>query len=167
MTSNPQAGLVPTLPLAGLAQPELAALAAELGANLLPLPEVMKRFKVDKAQLKTLLNNGQFRMMVQDFKREWGSPMSAKDRIKLKALLMVEDGLLELHRIFNNIDLNPTARLDAFKQMTELSDAKPKKDMLDQGAKFSLTLNLGPHTTKPFEISAEAQGYIEAGELNE
>jgi len=57
--------------------------------------------------------------------------------------------------------------MDAFKMMTELSDAKPKKDMLDQGAKFSLTLNLGAHAAEPFEISTEAQTYLEAGDKNE
>ena len=158
-----------TLPapiVSSLDLPKMAALAAELGANLLPLPEILRRFDLDGPTLKVLLKDQQFRMMIKDFKREWNSPMSAKDRIKLKALLMVEDNLLELHKIFNNIDLNPTARMDAFKMMTELSDAKPKKEAIES-AKFNLTLNLGPHAAQPFEISAEAQGYLEAGDKNE
>jgi orotate phosphoribosyltransferase-like protein len=145
----------------------MAALAAELGAELLPVPEILKRFDMSADTLRHLLKkDAQFRSMIKDFKREWNSPMSAKDRIKLKALLMVEDNLMELHRIFNNMDLNPTARMDAFKMMTELSDAKPKKEAPD-GAKFSLTLNLGPHATEPYEISAEAKTYLEAGDQNE
>lgn len=157
--------IAPTV--SSLELPEMAALAAELGANLLPLPEVMRRFEIDPPTLKKLLADPQFRHMVKDFKRDWNSPMSAKDRIKLKSLLMVEDGLIELHKIFHNMDLNPAARMDAFKQMTELADAKPKKDALPEGSKFNLTLNLGPHATEPFEISAEAQGYLEAGDVNE
>lgn len=158
--------IIPAPIVSSLDTPKLAALAAELGANLLPLPEILRRFDLTGHALKVLLKDQQFRMMVKDFKREWNSPMSAKDRIKLKALLMVEDNLLELHTIFNDMKLNPTARMDAFKMMTELSDAKPKKDT-PEGSKFSLTLNLGPHTTEPFEISAEAQGYLEAGDKNE
>ena len=156
-----------TTPTSTLDLPKMAALAAELGAELLPVGEILKRFDLEAGQLRHLLkNDAQLRMMIKDFKREWNSPMSAKDRIKLKALLMVEDNLMELHRIFNQADINPTARMDAFKMMTELSDAKPKKEAPDS-AKFSLTLNLGAHRTEPFEISAEAQTYLEAGDKNE
>ena len=161
-------GKIAEVPLPGLDQPQMAALAAELGAELLPTTEILKRFDLTEDALKHLLrNDAQFRMMIKDFKREWNSPMSAKDRIKLKALLMVEDNLISLHTMFNNINTNPTARMDAFKQMVTLADAAPKKDVLGDGPKFNLTLNLGAHACEPFTISAEASAHLEAGDKNE
>ncbi len=154
--------------LAGLEQPMVAALAAELGAKLLPTEEVMSRFGIDRPALAKLLKDPQFRHMIADFRREWNSPMQAKDRIKLKALLMVEDNLITLHQMFNNVNMNATARLNAYEQMIKLADAAPKKDLIDGGgAKFNLTLNLGAHQAKPFVIDAETQATIEARDMNE
>lgn len=165
-TSNPST--VATQAQSGLDQPKMAALAAELGAKLLPTEEILKRFGLDVIDLRKLLQDPQFRHMVSDFRREWNSPMSAKDRIKLKALLMVEDNLLTLHTLFNNAQTNPTARLSAFDQMVKLADAAPKKEGIEGGGGgFHLTLNLGPHATKPFTIDAETQATIDAVPLNE
>lgn len=156
-----------TASIGGLDQPKMAALAAELGAKLLPTTEVMKRFSLTQADLARLLKDPQFRHMVADFRREWNSPMSAKDRIKVKTLLMVEDNLLTLHTIFNNVQTNPVARLSAFKQMVELADAAPAKQALDGGGgKFHLTLNLGAHQAKPFTIDAETQAVIDVTDEN-
>lgn len=165
-TSNPKTPVPESVH--GVDQPSMAALAAELGAQLLPMPEILKRFEIDKDTLKALLKDPQFRHMVIDFRREWNSPMSAKDRIKLKSLLMVEDNLLTLHQIFNNANTNPTARLSAFDQMVKLADAQPKKESDGSGGShFHLTLDLGPHATKPFTIDADTKAIIEAKDPNE
>ena len=154
--------------VAGMDQPKLAALAAELGAKLLPTEEVLKRFGLTPLDLKQLLQDPQFRHMITDFRREWNSPMSAKDRIKLKALLMVEDNLMTLHQLFNNDLTNPTARLAAYDQMVKLADAAPKREAAgDGGSQFHLTLNLGAHAAEPFTIDAATQATIAAKEVNE
>ena len=133
-----------------------AALAAELAVGLLPLPDVLKRFDISKDQLKLLLKDQQFKSMVRQFKHEWHAASNAKDRIKLKAAMMVEENLLELHRLFLDIELNPTARLDAFKQMTVLADVQPKKDAPDSGPRFMLTLNLaGEGSDQSLTIDAD------------
>jgi hypothetical protein len=120
-----------------------AALAAELATKLLPLPEIIKRYDLTPAQLKDLLRDQQFRHMVNEFRREWHSPLSARERVRLKSSLAVEDGLIELYRIFKDLDYTPSARLDAFKQLVGLADMQPKKDAVESGPSFSLTLNLG------------------------
>ncbi len=163
--TNPPASKAMTL--VGFDQPKMAALAAELGAKLLPTLEVLNRFSLTQADLSALLKDPQFRHMVADFRREWNSPMSAKDRIKLKALLMVEDNLLTLHTLFNNVQTNPVARLSAFKQMVDLADAAPKQASGGgEGSKFSLTLNLGAHVSTPFTIDAETQAVIDYKDEN-
>lgn len=131
-----------------------ATLAAEIGVGLLPLPDILKRFELTKDQLKLMLKDPQFRNMVRQFKREWNEASNSKERIRLKAALMVEDNLLALHQMFNNIDMNPGARLDAFKHMVNLADVTPRQEEAT-GPKFQLTLNMGEQT-KPVTIEAES-----------
>lgn len=132
-----------------------ASLAAELAVGLLPVPDILRRFKLTRDQLKLMLKDHQFKQMIVQFKREWHDAANAKERIRLKAALMVEENLLMLDQIFNDLELNPQARLDAFKQMVTLADVAPKADAAQTGPKFNLTLNLG-NDSKPVTIDAEA-----------
>jgi hypothetical protein len=140
-----------------------AALAAELATRLLPVPEVMKRYNMTTAELTTLLADSQFKNMVRDFRREWESPMSARERVKLKSSLAVEDGIVELYRIFKDLDTVPAARIDAFKQLVGLADMQPKKEGAEAGPAFSLTLNLGgtdEDISKTITIDADADATL-------
>ena len=130
-----------------------AALAAELAVGILPLPDILKRFDMTSAELKVLMKDANFKQMVSQFKREWNEASNSKERVRIKAVIMVEENLLELHSIFNDIELNPSARLDAFKQMVSLADVAPKTNAPDSGPKFNLTLNLGS-SREPVTIDA-------------
>jgi hypothetical protein len=163
----PNKSVAPYAEMLGLDYGKMASLAAELGAKLIPTEEVLRRFSLGPKDLAQLLKDPQFRHMVTDFRREWSSPMSAKDRIKLKSLLMVEENLLTLHTLFSNTQTNPTARLSAFKQMVDLADAAPAKAGVEGGgSKFHLTLNLGSHAATPFTIDAVTQQIIDDKDEN-
>ena len=120
-----------------------ASLAAELAVNLLPVPVVLKRFGMTRQELGHLLKDKSFKRMISQFKQEWENTSNSKERIRLKASLAVEEGLVEIFRIFKDVENAPTARLEAYKQLTQLADALPKKDELAVGPTFKLTMNLG------------------------
>jgi hypothetical protein len=132
-----------------------ASLASELAVGLLPIPDILKRFQMTSADLKLLMKQPAFRKMVSQYKREWSDASNAKERIRIKAAIAAEEGLLTLYEIFKDLELNPSARLEAYKQITNLADVAPKKDVQDTGQHFNLTLNLGD-TGKPITINAEA-----------
>ena len=145
------------------------ALAVELAIGLLPIADILTRFGISKAHLVALLKNAVFRGMVTDYKREWHAASNAKERVKLKAAMAAEEGLLQLYGIFNNADVNPTARLEAYKQLTNLADVVPKKDAVETGSRFNLTLNLGgdPTVTHTPGITIDAtptQSVLKPGE---
>jgi len=140
-----------------------AQLAAELAAGLLPVPDILHRYEKTPAQLKQLLKDPMFSRMVSDFAKEWNSPLTAKERIRMKSLIAVEDSLSALYAMFHNPANAPPARLEAFKQLAELADAKPKKDAAADGSRFSVTFNIPASPTAPRESVSFTVGNNEGG----
>ena len=140
---------------APLAQPDLiwpegfekAHLAAELACDIHELDDILKRHLITREHLRALTEQREFQMMLEQYQRDWNSPMNAQERIKLKASLAAEDGLVDLYAIFKNADFAPNARLDAYKQITTLADAIPKRNEGEGGGSgFSITINVGKST---------------------
>ncbi len=102
------------------------------------------------------MQDKQFAHQIREYKREWDSPLSAKERVRIKSSIMVEDSLLELHRIFHDITMNPTARLDAFKQAVQLADMQPRQNTQNEGSKFTLNITLAGDSTHPETVVIEA-----------
>ncbi len=141
-----------------------AALAAELATRLYPVVDTLKRFGLTADQLKHLMTDPQFRHQIKEYRREWSSPLSAKERVKVKASLMVEDGLLELHHIFHDVAMNPQARLDAFKQAVNLADMQPKANAQEVGPSFKFIIELGSSDNQKREVVIDAVGKNIGGE---
>ncbi len=119
-----------------------AALAAELATRLYPVADTLKRFGLTADQLKHLMQDPQFRHQITEYRREWESPLSARERVRMKSALAVEDGLVELYRLYHDVTANPQARLDAFKQLVNLADMQPKQNAQAEGSKFTLNITL-------------------------
>jgi hypothetical protein len=133
-----------------------AAVAGELAMNLFPAADVLKRHGLTTPDLARLSKNPVFVTAYRTFKQEWESATNSKERLRIKAALIAEERLLELDAIFMDQDLNPTARLEAFKQITNLADVLPKKDVQETGTRFNLTLNLGGEA-QPVVIEANTE----------
>tara|TARA_R110000772_G_scaffold51809_4_gene118867 strand:+ start:560 stop:1018 length:459 start_codon:yes stop_codon:yes gene_type:complete len=129
-----------------------ASLAAELATKLHPVKEILARHNVTSSELLVLMTDSQFKHMIREYRREWNSPLSARERVRMKSSLAVEDGLVELYRVFQDKDIQPNARMDAFKQLVGLADMQPKKEAGELGPSFSLTLNLGGDDASPITI---------------
>lgn len=127
-----------------------AALAAEMAAQIHDTKTIAKRFDITLAQLRELTREPAFNKMLEEFTREWESPMNVKERVRLKAAIAAEDGLAELYGIFQDVDLAPAARLDAFKQITTLADVQPSRaGDGGGGGGFQISINLGTHGDAP------------------
>ena len=133
-----------------------AHLAFELATGMTSVPDVLARYKIQKHHLKLLLKqDAQFRHQYNDYKREWGAPKNAKERLRLKAQLAAEDGLLTLYSMFNDPDIGATQRIEAYKQICTLADVAPKKDAVPDGQRFSITINLGDGPQDRLTITQE------------
>ena len=130
-----------TLPL-GLSEHD-ARLAWELTANILPMGEIMKRYDLDFDSLAEKRLDPTFRAVLEEYGRAWSSSLSAQERIRVKAALLVEDGLLDIFRILKSADTAPAAKLDAFTALSKAGDVgTAKKDSAAGGERFSVTINL-------------------------
>ncbi len=131
-------------------------LAAELALNLMDTKDILMQFSISADVLRSMLADPGFRQMVRGYKQEWLSASNARERTRLKAMLATEEGLETLWAIFRDNEITPGARIDAYKHLTVLADAIPKKDAPDGGPRFHLTLNLGgDDTTDPVIIESE------------
>ncbi len=130
-------------------------LAAELAAGLLPMRDILTRFDLTKQQLEKLLTDPGFRSAIVEFRGQWRDAGNARERIRVKAALAVEEGLIELYNMYTNLDINPNARLDAYKQLVTLSDTAPVKDATPEGSRFSVIFNI-PGAEQPLTIQGSA-----------
>ena len=135
---------------------ETAALAAELATRLYPVADTLKRYSLTADQLKHLMADPQFRHQVTHYRREWSSPLSAKERVRMKSALAVEDGLVELYRLYHDVTAHPQARLDAFKQLVNLADMQPRQNAQTEGTKFTLNIQLAGDTGRSESVVVEA-----------
>ena len=119
-------------------------LAVELATEISPIKDILSRHSMTADGLRKKMEDPRFCNMVRDAKRIWSADLSAKERIRVKSAVLVEDALLELNRIFHDQDLAAPARLDAFKSMAKVADVfEPQKSGTPIGERVSININLG------------------------
>lgn len=124
-------------------------LAFELAIDMSEPSDVLARYGITKSDLAKKVDNPHFRKMVKEYKALWNSDLSVKERIRFKTMMLVEDSLLELHRIFHDNSLAVTARMDAFKSMAKVATVDaPDKEGAAAGERINISINI-PGAEKP------------------
>lgn len=142
-----------TLPNAPIPEAR-SRLAWELVAKISPLPDILRRHNLTVTQLKQMMREPMFRSLMAETKKLWESELNAKERIRVKARLLVEDSILDIYQIVQNVELNPNARIDAFEQLAKIGElAAPEKNPTSN-ERVQITINI-PGTDKPVVINAE------------
>lgn len=124
-------------------------LAMELAIDISEPKDILDRYGISKEDLKHKLGNPTFSKMVREFRATWKSDLSVKERIRLKSMVLVEDSLLELHRIFHDANLSAPARLDAFGKMSKVATVDaPDKEGQAVGDRVQINISI-PGATAP------------------
>lgn len=127
-------------------------LALELAIGLRPAAEVADAYGLSASEVAHRLRDDKaFASQVMDLKRAWRSSLSAKDRVRMKSEVMVEDALPFLWKLLTNPEVHPGVRLDLHKHLTRLADVEPKPQAQEGGSRFSVTINLPRQD--PVEVS--------------
>jgi hypothetical protein len=118
-------------------------LAWELVAGIAPLPDILRRWTMTFDGLKEKLRDPLFRSMVNETRKIWKSELNTKERIRIKAQLLVEDSLLEIFQIVADKEVSPQARVDAFKNLANIGDLNEKEKNPQAAERVTININLG------------------------
>jgi len=119
-------------------------LAKEIAAQISPLNDILNKFGIDAVQFAVINNTAQFRQLLLEAKAQWNSTNNAKERIRSYADAVAEDGLLVMHEIIQDKDATPSARIDAHKHVTSISNAAATKVPLQAiSDRFTIEIHIG------------------------
>lgn len=121
-----------------------AALAHDVATGLMPLSEIAYHHGMSLQDLERLCRTPAFAQMVDQYRAEWGSLENAKDRIKAKSRLALEEGIVTLFEILNNDKAATAARVAAAKELKDMADLGLKSDQTAVGLP-SISIVLGDH----------------------
>lgn len=132
----------------------LCAVAAELAANLKPAPQILAAHNLTTDQFKAIAATPQFRTIFAEAKRLWHSDTNASERVRAKALMALEQMLLEVVRVVNDPDTAPQAKLEGVKVTARLAGMEKQPDADIGGSRFSVTINLPGQQARTIEAEA-------------
>lgn len=94
---------------------------------------------------RALLEVPEFRKMVNEARKEWGSLNNAKERIQVKARVALEEAIIDIFSLLRNTEVPAAARVAAFKELKEIAGVASKEDGPATAVAPSITIVLGHH----------------------
>jgi hypothetical protein len=122
-----------------------ARLIWELVAKIRSTKEVLENYGLTQTDLANKLRDKMFVGAYKEAKSVWASDLNVQQRIKFKSGLLLEDSLQDIFCIIKDPAMGVTAKLEATKQLGQLSQTiNPKPSAAGEGGSgFKLTINLG------------------------
>lgn len=116
----------------------------ELVANISPIPDILKRHGLTVPELRAKQQDKLFASAFREAKSFWDSNPNVKERIRMKAGMLLEDSLEDILLIIKDPVMGAVHKLEATKQLGILSGAATvKPDAAGGGSGFKLTINVG------------------------
>jgi hypothetical protein len=98
-----------------------ASLALEVAHDLREVSDILSAHGITEAEFELIRKSPQFVEMVNTLRAEWASLKSTQQRIRAKAQLALEEGIIQLHSMLVSPQMNPVARVAAAKELKELA----------------------------------------------
>ena len=136
---------------------KIAALAREIAIGIYPLDQILLRLKISPAEFRYYSELPQFQSLLDQMAVEWGQTKSTTERIKVKALAGLEDGLSELCSASTNAKEPLSSRVEAFKLLRVLGGIADKSDTPVMGERFTLTINIGDGRQRTIDVTPGPQ----------
>lgn len=143
-----------------------AALAVDLASEVWPENVVFKNHGIDPIHGGHLLQQEWFRKMVDEAKREWSSITSAKQRIKLKTQIAVEQSIGDLFSIVTDANTPAAARVAAFKELKDVAGVAVQEQSGPASNAPTVNIFLNGDSEPAFSISAPKQTRREEDETD-
>jgi hypothetical protein len=134
-------------------------LAWEIAAEIAPIPDILKRYGMAPHDFKVKLKDPMFRTAIREAKSLWKSDLNVKQRIQVKAAMLVEDSLLDVFAIIKNENMPAASKLEAFEKLMKTADLAPKAGKPDgsgTGGSFKINIHLGDSPGQQVTIDGTA-----------
>lgn len=129
-------------------------LAREVAKDIVPIDEILKHFAVTKQAWAFIFPSPIFQRMLTAEIEQWNSADGTMDRVKLKALVMIEEVLPEMFAKMLDPRENLTAKTEVFKNIAKIAEVGQTSTPVGAGGeRFSVTINLG--NAKPIVIDQQ------------
>lgn len=130
-------------------------MAWEIVAQVAPLPDILRRHGITVSEMQAKLREPMFRSMLAEAKRLWNADtLTTKERIRLKAQLLTEEGLDELADIVRNRDMGAVARIDAFEKIAKVGSLATPDPSQGVGERTVININI-PGESQPITITSQ------------
>lgn len=120
-----------------------AHIAHELALGLSDAVSIRNRYGITNAQWDHLKRNPTFRSMLAEAIREFQGDQNARQRIKLKADIILEDAIPAYDKMIHNEACPASERINAGKLLAQLAGHNAKEGVVAAaGGGFTLNINL-------------------------
>lgn len=122
----------------------LLKLAREIAADINDLETILKHYSIDAYRWESVRNNARFQQLLSNAIEEWNAAGNTHERVKLKAAVMIETVLPELHKRLIDNKEHLGQQVEGLKWLRDLAGLGPRAGAGAQaGERFSVTINLG------------------------
>lgn len=135
-----------------------AAMALDLASDIWPEADVFRNHGIEPVYGAALLQQAWFRKMVDDARSEWNAVSNAKQRIRLKSQIAVEQAIEELFALITDKNNPAQARVAAFKELKDVSGVAADQQEAGGGATMpTVNIFLGGDSTPSISITGRAR----------
>ena len=126
---------------------KLPVLARELAMGIYEVEDILGRYGISWGEFERIQGMARFQRLLETTTVEWGSTLNTRERIKVKALAGVEDGLAGLFMSAKDTRETLASRVEAYKLARVLAGIGEKDPNEIPQEKFTLTINIGDEKT--------------------
>ena len=130
-----------------LLEDKLPVLARELAMGIYEVEDILARYGISWEEFERIQGMTRFQRLLETTTVEWGSTLNTRERIKVKALAGVEDGLHGLFLSAKDTRETLASRVEAYKLARVLAGIGEKDPNEIPQEKFTLTINVGDTKT--------------------
>ncbi len=121
----------------------LLRLAREIAMDIRPIQDILGTYEIDESKWQLIQQNHTFKGYLRGAIEVWASATNTQERVRVKALAMVEESLAEFYARMHDADEALQHKTEVLKTITKLAGLETKAGEGGGGEKFTVTINLG------------------------
>jgi hypothetical protein len=121
----------------------LLKLAREIAMDIREIADILATYELDDAMWQEIQGNWTFKQYLRGAIEEWNSATNTQERVKMKALSMVEEALPEFYTRMHDKGESLQHKTEVFKTITKLAGLERTANDPGTGERLTVTINLG------------------------